>query len=310
MHRPFHHATPNHEDLHVIVPVSNTQRYRSRYRLLEEFQSRMPTGVVPHLTEVALGDRPFETESQTRLRTWDELWHKERSINLAVQRLPEDWQYVAWVDGDVTFVRDDWAHEAVQMLQHHMIVQLFQTATDLGPDGEALRTYNGFVYSWEQGFEKPCYGSGGSQAPWHPGYGWAMRREAWEFLGGLFDVAILGSGDHHMAWSLIGEGSTMIPEGLSYGYLKQLLKWEQRATMHIKQDIGYVKGALLHHWHGKKKDRRYADRWKILQAHDFNPDWDLKCDSQGLYALTHEGERMRNDLRAYFRARNEDSIDA
>jgi hypothetical protein len=65
-------------------------------------------------------------------------------------------------------------------------------------------------------------------------------------------------------------------------------------------------------WHGKKKDRKYADRWKILKAHDFNPLIDLKRDLQGLWQLETYSQRqinLRNDLRAYFSSRNEDSVD-
>jgi hypothetical protein len=46
-----------------------------------------------------------------------------------------------------------------------------------------------------------------------------------------------------------------------------------------------------------------------LLKNNFDPELDLKRDWQGLYILTHKGERMRNDIREYFRQRNEDSID-
>ena len=49
-------------------------------------------------------------------------------------------------------------------------------------------------------------------------------------------------------------------------------------------------------------------RVQKLEA-ELDPDRDIRKDHQGLLQLTRAGERMRNDLRGYFRSRNEDSID-
>jgi hypothetical protein len=85
--------------------------------------------------------------------------------------------------------------------------------------------------------------------------------------------------------------------------------WENRAEKHIRRNVGYVPGLLLHHWHGKKRDRKYADRWKIIIDNDYDPHYDLKEDWQGLWQLTDRSFKLRDDIRAYFRSRNEDSID-
>lgn len=314
MSKPFKHTIAPHLDkLWVIVPLSNTQRYRSRYDLFREFSSRYQDKVNLFTVEMALGDRPFEfthagDSKSLQLRSTDEIWSKERMINLAIERLPRDWQYVAWVDGDVEFVRNDWAEEVCHQLQHYQVIQMFQSAVDLGPDGEVMKSYNGFVHSWQQGLPRPEAGSR-STAPWHPGFAWAARREAVDSLGGLFDTAILGSGDHHMAWSLLGDVTYMLPGGISSGYMRRLLEWQDRATRHIRQNIGCMPGTILHHFHGKKSDRRYGSRWDILTKHGFNPDSDLRRDWQGLYALSDQGTRLRNDIRDYFAARNEDSVD-
>ena len=55
------------------------------------------------------------------------------------------------------------------------------------------------------------------------------------------------------------------------------------------------------------------DRWKILTENQFNPNTDIKRDWQGLFQLEDHGDmrsiKLRDDIRKYFRARNEDSID-
>jgi hypothetical protein len=65
-------------------------------------------------------------------------------------------------------------------------------------------------------------------------------------------------------------------------------------------------------WHGRKQQRGYVERWKILTGNNYDPDTDLKKDPQGLWQLVVESPRqikMRDEIRAYFRSRNEDSRD-
>jgi hypothetical protein len=310
------------DKLHVIAVISNPVRYVSRYELYKKFVEHCATQplVELHTVELAFGRRPFEitdasNPNHIQLRTYEEIWHKENMINLAVQRLPADWKYVAWIDADVEFQRKDWAAETMQQLQHYMVVQMFQQAIDLGPYGEAFAMHQGFAWSYVSGKPKPERRKpGGYSYPhWHPGYAWAMRREAWDALGGLYDVSILGSGDHLMAWAMIGQGMDWLPTTMSDGYRKSLDDWQTRCDRLLNRDIGYVNGTLVHFFHGKKRDRKYQDRWKILSDAQFDPFVDIKRDWQGLYSLDMDGSarmnKLRDDLRGYFRARNEDSVD-
>jgi hypothetical protein len=312
-HKPF----AGLQKLWVVTALSNPQRYKSRYALFEQFRDHVyRAGANLMIVETAFGDRPHEHTRERAdhlsLRTSDELWHKENMLNLGISRLPSDWEYVAWIDADVAFTRPDWVTETVHQLQHYQVIQMFQSAIDLGPEGEALQTVEGFMASYLRGRALPLPGAGYySQGwpNWHPGYAWAARRDAFESLGGLFDKAVLGAGDRHMAWALLGHVEASIQPNLSPAYVRHLKQWEDRANRHIRQNVGYMPGTITHHWHGKKKDRRYHDRWEILTRHGYDPDVDIKRDAQGLYQFSDQGARMRNDIRAYFRSRNEDSID-
>jgi hypothetical protein len=61
-----------------------------------------------------------------------------------------------------------------------------------------------------------------------------------------------------------------------------------------------MEGTIFHRFRGKKVDRKYKDRWKILLKHDYNPDFDIQRDWQGVYSFSDEGVRLRNDIRKYF----------
>jgi hypothetical protein len=299
---------------YVIAVISNPARFKSRVKLYKQFAKEMlASGVQLMTVETVYGERDFEVTEpnnpmHVQLRTDDEVWHKENMINIGVSRLPQDWKYVAWIDADISFLRPDWVDETIHQLQKHPIVQVWQNAIDLGPNGEVLGTHTGFGYCKINGILSGVnWKHYGGVYP-HPGYGWAITRDAMEKLGGLFDQGILGSGDHHMAWALMGKARDTIHGNAHKNYFKALEAWGQRAQA-LNMDIGFVPGTILHHWHGRKKDRKYVDRWQILVNNKFDPFFDMRRDMRGVIRLSGNKPKLRDDIRAYFRSRNEDSVD-
>lgn len=298
--------------LYVVTAVFNPWRYKSRIKLYRDFEKYVnDSGAKLVTVELAYGQRDFVVTEpndpmDVQLRTDAELWHKERMLNLGIQRLPRDWKYVAWIDADIVFARPDWVEETVHLLQHFSFIQMFSQAVDLSPNYEILKTHTGMFYAHYEGLMKQV---GGKYEQYHPGFAWAARRDALNNVGGLFDTAVLGSADRHMALSLLEYGERSHPSGISNGYKEQLQLWQDRCHKFVKKNVGYMPGAILHYWHGKKVDRRYQDRWKILVNHQFDPEFDLKLDTQGLYQFTERCPQLAYDIRKYFQARNEDSID-
>lgn len=299
--------------LHVVTPIFNSARYKSRIRLYNEFADRVEhAGGKLWTVEVAFGNRPFEVTydshpNHLQLRSLHELWHKERMCNLMVERLPLDWQYVAICDSDLNFLNPNWVDETIQQLQHYEVVQMFSESINLTPNHSFL---NGPRIGWVQAHEKGIKLTHSNYASMpHPGFAWAFNRSAWDTLGGLLDQAILGSADLHMARAMLSDVSDSLPAGLSNGYREMLAVWADRAKL-LSKDVGVVPGLVAHYWHGKRADRRYNERWKILENHNFSPIVHLKKDWQGLDAFTPAANNgLMQDIRRYFTDRNEDSVD-
>ena len=313
------------DDFYIIAVMTNPERFQTRPKLFRDFMQRMDKyGANLYVVEGTFGDREFEVTDPTnprhiQVRTDSEIWLKENLINVGITRLPSTWKYVAWIDGDIDFVRPDWQLETIHELQHHPVVQLFEDAIDLGPDHQIIATHKSFASCYKKNLPYKrgkegedlgyyYYGKAGSGSHWHPGYAWAATREAINTFGGLLDMAILGAGDHHMACSLIGQGKASCPKGIHPNYKKYVLAWEERA-LRLHKNIGYIKGTIYHYWHGKKRDRRYKDRWTILISNNFNPSQDIHKDWQGVWSLYPGHDKMRDEIRIYFQSRNEDSID-
>jgi hypothetical protein len=302
----------SYDGLKVITMVYNPCRYKVRTRLYQDFEQYVSaSGGELYTAEVAFGGRPFEaTEKDNprhlQLRSDYEFFCKENALNLLVQRLPEDWQAVAWIDADVTFTRPDWLSEIREELRHNPVVQCFREAVDVGPAQELLKTFKGFAYLYREGRlptqiqDDYDYGQFG-----HTGYGWAMTREAWDTVGGLVDFAILGSSDRHMALGLIGQALPYIPPGVHPGYVEQVRIWQQRAAA-LKGHVGYVDTAIIHQFHGPKPKRQYKSRWDHLIRNEYDPEYDLKRDWQGLYVINPDKPQLKRDCQDYFFQRDED----
>jgi hypothetical protein len=302
-------------ELHVIVTISNPLRFRSRYKLYEEFKNRvLSDGANLYTIELALGDQSFavtqgDCEHHFQVRSRHLIWHKENLVNVALKRLPPNWKYAAWVDADIAFVRKDWVQETLRQLEHHAFVQMFSHALYLGPVYEPLKNYEGFVFrilKERAGSHGGLKTAGLNKEYGQSGGAWAARRDALEAVGGLIDWSILGANDFYMALALVGELDprwTRMPES---NYAKMLLAWQERCRKQMRGKIGYVNNLLLHYWHGSRKDRGYGTRWQILVDHQFDPAVDLRTDAQGLLELTDGKPALRDAIRGYFSSRNED----
>ncbi len=322
--RPDQIADP----LYVVIPVINSPRYRSRWRLYEDAARRVAdSGAILYTVEVAFGARAFavtsaENPHHIQLRTSSEMWMKEAAVNIAVRHFPPDWKYMAYLDADSHPIRGDWANETLHQLQHYATVQMWSEYHCLDSHYRVVNTnfslMHAYMAHWPQGTHRHPHRPGdryhppkpgretSTQWPGSPGLAWAWRRDAWEEVGGLLDVCILGSGDSYMANGLLDRlTDDIVSKQFSPGYRRAIYAWQDRARPLLK-NVGLVPGLWVHHYHGTMASRQYGTRNQILKATQFTPDLDLKRDWQGLYTLTSRSPALRDGAREYLHARNED----
>ena len=208
--------------------------------------------------------------------------------------------------------RADWVQATIQALQRYDAVQLFSTYSCLKADYTVESTNAGFVYGWSKDDASP------KAAKWHgaPGGAWAYRRSAWDALEGMLQTPILGSADRYMTLAL-----GRMPDDITADvaaedkelnrcapqYIASVHEWTERAKA-IAGNIWYIENHAIHYWHGPYQSRGYGWRWKILATHAFDPGKDLKQELSGLLELRGNKPGMRDEIRAYFRSRNEDAV--
>ena len=311
----------------MITAIFNPCGYKSRYDLFKDFAARMKeNGVKLFVIECAFGEQPFSVTTDKnplhiQVRSSSIMWIKENLINVCISKLPPHWRYVAWLDADIEFVNQDWVSDCISILKKYKVVQLFDECILLNKDKTTMAKKEGFIYKYFKGtFMSPTSKSSKGNAYFspmdkkkgkeddhgHPGFAWAMTRDAYEQLGGLIDFAVTGAADTFMAYSFIGElNKTTIPIK-NETYLAALKSWEKKSLQAVRKNVTYLSGAIKHYWHGEFKDRQYYEREKILYETNFDPKADIKKDMQGLYQFVSPTSKLSQRLYQYFVMRNED----
>lgn len=332
-----------------VTVISNPARYKRRYELYWHFKEMVEAAGVKLITvEQAFGHRPFMVTEEgnpnhVRVRSHEELWIKENMINLGIQRGCQTdplAREVAWVDADCWAVTPgvDWFEETWHALQHYEFVQMWEYLINFGPQNQPISgPQMSFMKTYAMnGYEVPDgkvvrhdlsgdidvgdhwsavahnYDTPGLVGLGRPGLAWAANIDALNKVGGIIDFCIVGSGDWHMAHGLIGAMNQGGYEHKLSKYSEALLDWQEKAERWIKRDVGYVPVTVGHSFHGNKADRKYGYRGGILVKNEYNPHTDIKYDAQGLLQLeTHDPRqiRLRDQIRGYFKGRNEDSVD-
>jgi hypothetical protein len=301
---------PIEEKLHVIVVVSNPCLFATRYILMKEFINRIEVeekNVILYVVELAYKNQNFiitdkNNKRHLQLRTDCPLWHKENMINLGVKYLlPKNYKAFAWIDADIEFENNTWAMDTLKILNGTKdIVQLFSHCVDMAKNKLTMRVFNSAGYQYTK--QNQYCGSGDNY--WHPGYAWAITRKAYEKMGGLYEQAILGSGDNIMLHCLLKNGINSVKNRYNEDYIDSVVQYERKMK---NMRFGYTPGIIRHYYHGSKKNRFYHERWEILVKHQFSPYTDITYDDMGIIIPTPQfSEEFKQDIFNYFKSRNED----
>jgi hypothetical protein len=298
-----------------VTTYFNPAGYRSRLRNYQSFAAALERQGVTLLTaELAVGDDPFQLPGGpgfVRFRGRSRLWMKERLANAAVARLPDGYDAVAWLDGDILFKDDDWLGQLAERFDTADVVQPFATVTHLPPGheahrGEDLGSDPGIVAQARLTPDWLAARRAGAVPFGVPGYAWAARRELFEGGGGLYDRMILGNGDAFFADCLLDSfGLHHYSSSRTAGMAADMDAWRPGLLGGRHPRVDWLPGRVFHLWHGRFQDRGYTARDAILRRHDFDPRQDLVREGD-LYEWGSDKPGLHAEVAAYFLARRED----
>lgn len=226
------------------------------------------------------------------------LFWKENLWNLAASLVAS--RKLIFVDTDVVFERPDWLAATCDALDNADIVQPFSIARWLGRDGRPLFERKSTALAVVRRTEpRPDV--------YHPGFAWAMTREAWSAAGGWYERHPAGGGDFAWAYALDGTWSnSMIKNHLTTDAAFWHTESYQRYQRHVSSmqfRIGVVDGVCAHLWHGEFQDRHYVNRCDWFPP-PVDGEYQLTRRSDGLLEWSDPGDAIR--ARGYWLARKED----
>ena len=107
--------------LYVLTCISNPNEYVSRGHLYQQFKQyieKEPNAVL-YTAEMVYGDQQYSVTEENnpqhlQLKGESVIWSKENMLNLLRKTLPEDAKYIAWIDADVVFSRNDWVEATIE----------------------------------------------------------------------------------------------------------------------------------------------------------------------------------------------------
>ena len=305
----------NQTPLYVLTTYFNPCHYKVRPKQYKDFKSKIKScssqNVQLITIECAFGGDNFEVTSHEltdiQVRAPHPLFLKENLLNIAINKLQAFGKlnspcHVAWIDFDIILIDPEWVQKIRTSLKSHSIVQIFKKCQCLGIHNEISEEKTSFASN----LLIDPFGLQSSSI--ETGYGWATTNENLLSLGGLYEGNILGLGDQHMAYALIGNFNGGFDQKIkmSAGYEKSVFEWMKKVENVFQKSVGYVDMMIRHKWHGNPSSRNTSFRWELLSQAYFDPNTDLEVTKDGTLKIKDEREGLQNDIRKWFQARNED----
>ncbi|MBO9684775.1 MAG: hypothetical protein J7502_19245 [Flavisolibacter sp.] len=250
------------------------------------------------------------------------IWQKERLLNTLIDHIPEEYDYVAWLDCDVIISAKDWPDQAIQKLKDHQLVQLFSNFVDL-PNGDFFFENNESSFAERSGYAISFLKAAAmdSAEDFRPLTSGRLRKAAFGLAWastvsllkkyGFYDAMIIGSGDRALACAAFGQFEDLLFVGkMNEHRSHHYLQWAIPFHNEVKHNVGYLDTTLYHLWHGEISDRNYVQRHEAFSKFDFNPSLDLVIAENGCWSLKKRDPEMEKFFIDYFYARKEDGIES
>jgi len=307
-----------------VCAYFNPQRSRLILRNYRLFRASLRQQGLPLLTvELAFARRAFalageDADLLVQVRADSVLWHKERLINIGMEKLPRECDQVVWLDADILFQNQNWVAETSLLLERYNAVQPFEFGIRL-PEGALGIETDSLPLGRDVGMKEPSDARFKSDPTGFTfslaGFAWAVRRGVLRDMG-LYDRMILGMADSIISDALCGNPINYDRPCLKPSTVaRDVEKWYAAVRDRVGDGVSFTPGHVLHLYHGLAKNRGYreaneggAKRELIFNKIEFDPINDLRINSDGCLEWASDKPELHRFVRRYFWLRNDDSL--
>lgn len=292
--------------LAVVSCMFNPHRGKNRIRNYAIFADNLAKHNLPLFTiEATFGYAPEVASTwQIAIDPDAVLWHKERLLNIAIERLPDEYDAVLWCDADILFDTNvnNLREQCIAALNRSPVIQPWSHSQFLDaydrPSGHWMRSmalYNSTIAT-----------PNASPRVSHPGFAWGAQRELLASCGGMYDRAITGSGDTAFAYGC-WKDPVYCQAVWNERHFADLNNWADCFYPKVNGNVGYVDVRIQHLWHGTIKDRKYDQRHIVLSENGFDIAEHLATAPNGTMCWSAKApQKLKDALRNYLYGRKED----
>ena len=247
--------------------------------------------------ELAFGDAEFHLghlPNRLGFRVNDVMWQKEALLNIGIQEvLNRGYEYVVWLDADISFLNDDWYGNLQTALPKYNLIQVFDVIKRHN-DSDAFAVMKGTAASI------------GNCSP-ATGFGWGCPTSFFDGGFGLYSNLIIGGGDT----LIYSAGHGKLKEWLfkrrySLAHIEDIVAWSNEWYSRVLGSVGYASNRIDTFYHGDLTNRNYLNRHELLLHNEFDPKVDISKTTEGLLAWASDKPDMHTKLHDYFASRKED----
>jgi len=204
---------------------------------------------------------------------------RENLVNVAQKKLPEDYEYISWIDAHVHFDNPYTFQESIVQLGRHNIVSSLSAIRFKDKENRTTQiTEYPFAYQAYYHNSTPKSEDGYHLFPYY-GLMFATTKDNFRNMNGVPDLCISGACDVYMSHAL-----TDGPININLPSLKDAIEdWTRKAAQKIDRNFGYVKNVLTHydHYFLLRRYSNWEGAFDKLRDRNFDPHEDLRRDENG-----------------------------
>jgi len=276
----------------IICPIytANVEQTKHLYELHRNFRSYIQSyGISFQTVETIFPGQEFQLtkpNNEPYDLQYKEKWifaMRENLVNVGIKHLPDDWQFVSWMDQHIFWEDPYWFEKAIILMSHNNVVHLLNGNDFLNlKNGTDYHLRGAVKYYFEIGFNYWRY------VPQQWGLAWATNKEIFSKLGGLLDICIGTKCDFYQAVTYTG---VQYPRMTDIEEFNEMIgKWQDHAIKVYEGKVAFLDSKVFHfmHCYDGCKTSDYDGQITLLYRHKYAPNKDLKRDEEGRLSLIND----------------------
>lgn len=233
-----------------------------------------------------------------KINITDMLYIRENLINVAINNLPKNWNYLSWIDYNINFTNPNWINETIDKLDIYDIIHLYDNVVHFDKNNVATH----ITYSLFREFTNNSNNIQINNPKYTSNYAWGCSRKGYDIIEDLIDFNIIDSSEKMMAFAMIGKVKELCNyDKLSNEYKDKLIEFQNKCEDNIIR-VNNITGTILNYYnynYNNFDEKITEEGLKILIENKYSPNEDIVYNKHKLITLTSHGKRLEKNIKEH-----------